>query len=71
MLEKVVDDIETEIKNLDKTEIQSKLIGELVMKKLDKLDKIAYIRFASVYREFADLKSFESEFKKLLKKSKK
>jgi len=43
-------------------------MGELVMKKLKALDKIAYIRFASVYREFGDLESFEKELKKLEKK---
>lgn len=43
----------------------SKEIGEVVMKKLKKLDKVAYIRFASVYREFQDINSFEKELKSL------
>lgn len=65
---KLVDDIEAELRNRDETEIQSKIIGNLVIKKLKKLDKVAYIRFASVYREFADVDSFQKELKKLLKK---
>ena len=67
-INKLVDDIETELRNQDKTEIQSKIIGDLVIRKLKKLDKVAYIRFASVYREFADVDSFQKELKKLLKK---
>jgi len=69
VIEKAVDDIENEIRNKNKNEIQSKYIGELVIKKLKSIDKVAYIRFASVYREFADLASFEKELK-LLKKRK-
>ncbi|MFH0874895.1 MAG: transcriptional regulator NrdR [archaeon] len=65
---KIVDEIETDLRNMDKTEIESRVIGDLVMKKLKKLDKIAYIRFASVYREFADIDSFHEEVEKLLKK---
>lgn len=65
---KLVNEIETELRNRDETEIQSKIIGDLVIKKLKKLDKIAYIRFASVYREFADVDSFQKELKKLLGK---
>ncbi|MBR9677690.1 MAG: transcriptional repressor NrdR [Nanoarchaeota archaeon] len=60
--------IAAKIKDKGSREINSREIGELVMKELKKLDKIAYIRFASVYREFTDLSSFESELKKLLKK---
>jgi transcriptional repressor NrdR len=66
-IEKVVNEIESKLKNMDKTEIESKVIGGLVMEKLKKLDKVAYIRFASVYREFTDLSSFEEELKKLAK----
>ncbi len=64
-IEKMVDEIETELRNEDTIEIPSKRIGELVMRKLRRIDKVAYIRFASVYREFADLESFENELKKL------
>ena len=67
-VENVLDEIETELRGYDDIEIPSKKIGELVMKKLKRLDKIAYIRFASVYREFADLESFENELKRLGRK---
>ncbi|MBI2145132.1 transcriptional repressor NrdR [Candidatus Woesearchaeota archaeon] len=62
------DEIEAELRNEEKKELSSTHVGELVMRKLKKLDKVAYIRFASVYREFADLESFEKELKKLIKK---
>jgi len=65
MIEKIVDEIETELRNQDDVEIPSKRVGQFVMKKLKQMDKVAYIRFASVYREFADLESFENELKKL------
>src|SRR3990170_167461 len=52
------------------TEIPSKLIGELVMRRLKVLDKVAYIRFASVYRAFGDVGSFEKEVKNLMKSEK-
>lgn len=64
-IEKAVDEIEIELRNKDTTEIGSNDIGALVMKKLEKLDKVAYIRFASVYREFNNLKSFEKELRKI------
>ncbi|MBS3098561.1 transcriptional regulator NrdR [Candidatus Woesearchaeota archaeon] len=64
-IEKLVDDIESELRKNETTEIPSKVIGELVMEKLKKLDKVAYVRFASVYKEFTDLKSFETELKKI------
>jgi transcriptional repressor NrdR len=65
MIEKTVDEIEGELRGEDSIEIPSRRIGELVMKKLKKLDKVAYIRFASVYREFEDIESFQNELKKL------
>lgn len=64
-IEKLVDDIESELRKKETTEIPSKAIGELVMEKLKELDKVAYIRFASVYREFKDIKSFEKELVKI------
>lgn len=64
----VVDEIEQELCEREKNEISSRKLGELVMKRLKKLDKVAYIRFASVYREFTDLKSFEEELQKLLRR---
>lgn len=64
-LEKVVSDIETELRNQFKYEVSSKELGEMVLKKLKRMDKVAYIRFASVYREFKDLDEFTSELSKL------
>jgi len=67
-IEKLVEEIERELRNMDSLEVESRVIGELVMRKLKKLDKVAYIRFASVYREFADIESFEKELRALRKK---
>lgn len=67
-IDAAIDEIEAELRNEEKKELTSIHVGELVMRKLKKLDKVAYIRFASVYREFADLESFEKELKKLIKK---
>ncbi len=58
-MEKLVEDIETELQKLGNAEIRSTAIGEMVMDRLRKLDRVAYIRFASVYRDFQDLESFE------------
>jgi transcriptional repressor NrdR len=54
-IDKLLDDVEAELYQTGKTEFPSSLIGDLVMERLKKLDHIAYIRFASVYREFADI----------------
>jgi len=59
--------IEAVLRNKPKSEVTSKVIGELSMRALKKLDKIAYIRFASVYRDFEDIESFEAELIKLKK----
>ena len=67
-IEKLVDDVESDLRKRDSVEVDSKVVGELAMKKLKTLDKIAYIRFASVYREFEDLQKFEEELEKLTKK---
>ncbi len=64
----LVDDIESNIFSLAEKEIPVKVIGELVMKKLKALDEVAYVRFASVYREFKDVSTFMEELKKLLVK---
>ena len=64
-IEKAVDEIESELRKHEKTEIPSKIIGEIVMEKLKELDHVAYIRFASVYREFKDVKEFEKELKNI------
>ena len=67
-IEKLVDDVESDLRKRDSVEVESKIIGELAMKKLKSIDKVAYIRFASVYREFEDLDRFEEELEKLQKK---
>ncbi|MEK7119610.1 MAG: transcriptional regulator NrdR, partial [Patescibacteria group bacterium] len=63
---RIVDEVERELIGGDTTEVPSKKIGELVARRLKKLDKIAYIRFASVFRQFVDIEDFEKEVKKLL-----
>ena len=62
----LVDEIETAIFNIGEKEIPSSTVGEIVMDKLKDLDAVAYVRFASVYREFKDVNTFMSELKKLL-----
>lgn len=65
-VEKIVTSVEQELKEEDSTEIESSVVGNLVAKYLKKIDKIAYIRFASVFRRFVDVEDFEKELKKLL-----
>ncbi|MCG2790149.1 MAG: transcriptional regulator NrdR [Actinomycetia bacterium] len=67
VLNKIVDDIENEISNMSSNEIQSKEIGNLVLKRLKNLDKVAYIRFASVYKQFDSIKQFTKELSELQK----
>ena len=67
-IDKLVDEVESDLRKRDSVEVESKVIGEIVMRKLKSLDKVAYIRFASVYREFEDLASFAEEVEKLQKK---
>ena len=64
--EKIVDEVERELRGQDTVEVESKKIGQLVAQKLKKIDKIAYIRFASVFRRFVDVEDFEKELQKLL-----
>ena len=68
-IEAAVDQIEREIQELGEKEIPSKEIGERIMRALHKLDHVAYVRFASVYREFRHLNQFMDELKGLLKES--
>ena len=63
----LVDEVETEIFNREEKEVPSAVIGELVMDKLKNLEAVAYVRFASVYREFKDINTFMDELKKVLK----
>lgn len=65
-LEKAVNEIESELQNSLDREVTSVRIGELVMEKLKSIDEVAYVRFASVYRQFKDINTFMSELKKLL-----
>ena len=65
-LEDIIDDIEAVLQNSLDREISSDKIGELVMDKLKEVDEVAYVRFASVYRQFKDINTFMSELKKLL-----
>lgn len=67
-IEKLVDEVETEVFKLEEKEVSSEIIGEYVMEKLKKLDMVAYVRFASVYREFKDINTFMDELKKVLDK---
>ena len=65
-MERVVDDIERGLNNMMEKEVKSTFIGELVMEQLRELDEVAYVRFASVYRQFTDINTFISEIEKLL-----
>ena len=64
-IEKLCDEIEEKLKKKEKIEVPSKLIGEMVMRRLKVIDKVAYIRFASVYKEFEDVEEFRKELKEL------
>ena len=64
----MIDEIENRIFNMEEKEVTTTAIGELVMEKLQQLDEVAYVRFASVYREFKDVNTFMEELGKLLKK---
>jgi len=67
-IEKLVDDVESDLRKRDSVEIESKIVGRIAMRKLRSLDKVAFLRFASVYLEFEDLARFEEELDKLQKK---
>ncbi len=64
---KIVDDVEMELRSGDSIEVESKKIGQMVATRLKKNDKVAYIRFASVFRQFVDVEDFAEEVKKLIK----
>src|SRR5438270_5599141 len=65
-VEKLVTDIERELRNAESVEIESTTIGDMVANRLKKIDKVAYIRFSSVFRRFVDVEDFEKELKKLI-----
>ncbi len=64
-IDKMINEIEEELRKKGEKEVKSSTIGEIVMKKIKAVDNIAYIRFASVYRDFKDLKDFNREIKSL------
>ncbi len=64
-LESLIDDIETELHNSFSYEVSAKHLGDMVLKRLLDVDKVAYVRFASVYKQFQDLDEFTSELTKL------
>lgn len=64
-IEKMINEIEEQLRKKGKKEIKSSIIGELIMKKIKKLDNVAYIRFASVYRDFQDVKDFKLALKQV------
>ena len=63
---KLIDEVEVEVLNREDREVKSSVIGEILMDKLRDLDSVAYVRFASVYREFKDVNTFMNELKKML-----
>ena len=65
-IQRMIDQIETELYNQEEKEISSKKVGEIVMEHLKEIDGVAYVRFASVYREFKDVNTFMDELKKLM-----
>ena len=64
-IQKMINDIEEQLRKKGKKEINSSILGDLVSKRIKRLDKVAYIRFASVYRDFEDVKDFKKEIKSL------
>lgn len=65
-IERIVNEVDREIRSLDGVEVESKKLGQMVAGRLKKIDKIAYIRFASVFRRFVDVEDFEKELQKLI-----
>jgi transcriptional repressor NrdR len=70
IIEEFIDNLERDLKEIEEKEIPSSVIGEKIMAELHDLDEVAYVRFASVYREFKDVNDFFSELKKLLSNDK-
>lgn len=66
-IEKIVNEVEQELRSGDSIEVESKKIGQMVAGRLKKIDKVAYIRFSSVFRRFVDVEDFEKEVKRLIK----
>lgn len=66
-IEKIVSEVERELRGADSVEVESKKIGQMVALRLKRIDKVAYIRFSSVFRRFLDVEDFEREVSKLIK----
>jgi transcriptional repressor NrdR len=66
-IEKIVNEVERELRGADSVEVESKKVGQLAAARLKKLDKVAYIRFASVFKRFVDVEDFQKEVKRLEK----
>ena len=66
-IERIVVEVERELRGADSVEVDSKKIGQMVAQRLKKIDKVAYIRFSSVFRRFVDVEDFEKELKRLIK----
>ncbi|OGH16838.1 MAG: transcriptional regulator NrdR [Candidatus Levybacteria bacterium RIFCSPHIGHO2_02_FULL_37_10] len=66
-IEKIVTEVERELRSADSVEVESKKIGQMVAMKLKKIDKVAYIRFSSVFKRFVDVEDFQEEVKRLIK----
>jgi transcriptional repressor NrdR len=71
VIDKIVTDLERGLTNMLEKEMSSSIIGELVMEQLKEIDEVAYVRFASVYRQFTDVNTFISEIESLLKTNEK
>jgi transcriptional repressor NrdR len=67
-IERIVNEIERGLNNMMEKEVNSSFVGELIMEKLKDVDEVAYVRFASVYRQFTDVNTFVAEVEKLLSK---
>ena len=67
VIERIVIEIERELRGADSVEVESKRIGQMVSARLKKLDKVAYIRFSSVFKRFVDVEDFEREVKRLIR----
>ena len=66
-IEKIVTEVERELRGGDSVEVESKKIGQMVASRLKKIDKVAYIRFSSVFKRFVDVEDFQEEVKRLIK----
>lgn len=66
-IEKIVTEVERELRTADSVEVESKKIGQMVALRLKKIDKVAYIRFSSVFKRFVDVEDFEKEVRRLIK----